>query len=79
MEEVRRATADDPHLHHLKHIIKEGWPENRQNCKQEMHEYWNFRDELTVIDGIIFKGTKIFIPKALREMMFEKLHIFGFE
>ena len=75
MEEIRQATAEDPHLRHLKHIISEGWPENRQNCKQEMHEYWNFRDELTVIDGIIFKGTKIFIPKALREMMLEKLHI----
>ena len=75
MEEVRQATANDPHLCRLKHVISEGWPANRQNCKQEMHEYWNFRDELTVIDGIIFKGTKIFIPEALREMMLEKLHI----
>ena len=75
MEEVRQATANDSHLCRLKHVISEGWPENRQNCKQEMHEYWNFRDELTVIDGIIFKGTKIFIPEALREMMLEKLHI----
>ena len=75
MEEVRQATANDAHLCRLKHVISEGWPEHRQNCKQEMHEYWNFRDELTVIDGIIFKGTKIFIPEALRAMMLDKLHI----
>ena len=75
MEEVRQATANDAHLCRLKHVISEGWPENRQNCKQEMHEYWNFRDELTVIDGIIFKGTKIFVPEALRAMMLDKLHI----
>ena len=75
MEEVRQATENDPQLRSLKQTILEGWPANRQNCKQNLHEFWNFRDELTEIDGIIFKGTKIFIPVALREMMLDKLHV----
>ena len=75
MEEVRRATQSDPQLCSLKQVILEGWPANRQNCKLNLHEFWNFRDELTEIDGIVFKGTKIFIPEALRQMMLDKLHI----
>ena len=75
MEEVRQATADDQQLRRLKQVILDGWPANRQNCDKHLLEFWNFRDELTEIDGIIFKGTKIFIPQALRQMMLDKLHV----
>ena len=65
MDKVRQATNNDPLLLSLKHVILEGWPTNRQNCKENLPEFWNYRDELTEIDGIIFKGTKIFLPEAL--------------
>ena len=36
--------------------------------------YWNYRDEITVIDGIVFKSRKIIIPKALRSEMLGRVH-----
>ena len=75
MKEVRQATESDPQLRALKQVILNGWPADRQNCRQDLHIFWNFRDELTEIDGIIFKGTKIFIPEALRKSMLDKLHV----
>lgn len=29
-----------------------------QECSAEILDYWNHRDELTVLDGLIFKGNK---------------------
>ena len=36
--------------------------------------YWNYRDEITIIDGIVFKSQKIIIPKALRSEMLGRIH-----
>ena len=36
--------------------------------------YWNYRDEITVIDEITLKSWKIIIPEALRSEMLERIH-----
>ena len=74
MTEIRDATAKDLLLQQLITMIHQGWPPNRQNCMKKLVEFWNYRDELTELNGIVFKGTKILIPEALREMMLDKLH-----
>ncbi|XP_062573713.1 uncharacterized protein K02A2.6-like [Saccostrea cucullata] len=51
-------------------IIHHGWPEKRKKCPSQALEY-----ELTEIDGIIFKGHKILIPRDLRSQMMEAVHI----
>ena len=55
-------------------VIQQGWPDERQDCQPNIKEYWNFRDELKIIDGIIFKGKKILVPTAPRPAMLEKVH-----
>ena len=49
-------------------------PEERHLCPEQVLDYWNFRDELTVVDGLMLKGQKIVIPSALRPNMLEILH-----
>ena len=39
-----------------------------------MRPYFNIRDELTVDGGLIYKGTRIVIPRALRQSMLTKAH-----
>ena len=46
--------------------INNGWPENRQNVEEEARVFFDFREELTVKDGILLKGTKLIVPKLLR-------------
>jgi len=81
MKQLREATANDPQLQDLKSTIQDGWPELRKNCKKNIIEFWNFRDELSIIDGIIFKGEKVLIPVAMRPEMMKKIHSshFGIE
>ncbi|KAK7107442.1 hypothetical protein V1264_015374 [Littorina saxatilis] len=74
MEELRIATRDDQELHQLKAAIQNGWPDERQECPPKIQEFYNHRDELSIIDGIIFKGEKILVPLALRPEMLAKIH-----
>ncbi|XP_062576025.1 uncharacterized protein K02A2.6-like [Saccostrea cucullata] len=75
LEEVRLATQADPQMKILMNIIHDGWPDKRKKCPSQALEYWNHRDELTEIDGILFKGHKIIIPRDLRRQMMEAVHI----
>ena len=72
LEEIREKTIYDSTLKQLSDIVLNGWPNERQKCPQEVNDYWNYRDELSVINGVVFKGTKIVIPKALRPEMLQK-------
>ena len=37
-----------------------------------VRQYWFYRDELTCLDGLLFKGDKL--PKTLQSEMWEKIH-----
>ncbi|KAI2650239.1 Retrovirus-related Pol polyprotein from transposon 17.6 [Labeo rohita] len=58
----------------LRRVIKEGWPNERKRCPTAILEYWNYRDELSEMDGMVFKGEKIVIPTLLREEMLQRIH-----
>ena len=36
--------------------------------------YFSYRDELTIQDGVIFRGERIVVPTSLRHSMKEKVH-----
>ena len=55
-------------------VINLGSPEARSDCPPNITEFWNFHDELSVIDGIILKGHRILVPKAQRAEMLDKIH-----
>ena len=74
MELIRTATASDSQMQILSQVILDGWSNDRSQCPSKLLEFWNFRDELSVVDGIILKGTKILIPRELRPLMLEKIH-----
>ena len=74
MEQIRTETQKDEDLQVLIQVIQDGWPEEVQECSNQTREYWNIRAELTTVDGIIYKGMKILIPKTMRKMMLTKIH-----
>lgn len=74
MIEIEKATLSDPQFVILKSVILEGWPLTRSDCPIEIRNFWNHRDELTVVGNIIFKGSKVVIPGSLRPQMLRKIH-----
>ena len=66
VSQIREETDKDTTLLALHEIIMHVWPEKRSNCPASLHAYWNYRDEPTVADGLILKGTRIVIPESLQ-------------
>ena len=67
-------TDRDEILVALKAQIIKGWPNDRGECPRNLLEYWNYRDELSILDGLVLKGTRIVVPTQCRNELLEKLH-----
>ena len=74
IQEIQKHTATDPDLQALATIIKDGWPESKDKVKPQPHCYYPFTEELTIQNGVIFKGERVVIPAPLRSTMINKLH-----
>ena len=64
----------DPMMQALKHQIIKGWPHIRSECGKNLQEFWNYRDELSVLDGLVLKGSHIVIPESCRDEILDQLH-----
>jgi len=73
LEETRASTCDDV-LQQLKEVIQIGWPEEKQELPAVLAPYFSFRDELSVYNGLVFKGEKLLIPEQMRPRMKERVH-----
>ena len=53
--EIRKVTSEDRELTLLKNVTINGWPETKDTLPPELRMYWNYRDEISTIDGLMFK------------------------
>ena len=74
VQEFKDASSSDMELQQLKRVILHGWPNTKQEVPNEAQPYWNFRDEINEIEGILFKEEKIIVPASLRSEMLERIH-----
>ena len=74
LKELQKETACDPTLQVLKTVILNGFPDLKEETPTVIHPYVSIRDELSVVDGIVFKGLKCVIPQSLRPKIKSKLH-----
>ena len=74
LAQLQKATEQDPIMQTLKTTILVGWPEHREQTPVHIREYWNYREELTLHSGVLFKNQKVVIPKAMRPEMISRIH-----
>ena len=67
-------TQEDDELALLKHTIKKGWPSTIKEVPNVLQTYWTFREELTIEDGIVMKGTWIVIPTKKHGAILKLIH-----
>ena len=72
--EFQEATENDEEMNILRKVVEQGWPDKQELIPGMLKPYWNYRDEITCIDGMLFKGHKLIIPKKLRPEMLLKVH-----
>ena len=74
LEQLQHCTGQDESLQTLKTTILSGRPARRAHAPVNIREYWNFRDELSIHNGILFQSSKVIIPRILRpEVTFKSL------
>ncbi|XP_054281249.1 uncharacterized protein K02A2.6-like [Macrosteles quadrilineatus] len=70
---VLHSQMRDPICAQLKLQILDEWPV-KSSLRNEIQEYFNVKDELSCIDGLLLRGTRMIIPQELRAEMLERLH-----
>ena len=75
LTQIRHASADDPVLQVCRETIQQGCPEHKSQVPLAIRAYYNFLDELTIQDQLVFKGPRIVIPAALRREMMSMIHV----
>ena len=74
LAKIKKVTEAEPDLKTLKQCINDGFPENKADCLESLRGYFNFREELAIIDGLILKGHWCVIPSALHDEALKLLH-----
>ena len=67
--------AKDECMVELINNIRNGWPGTKSEVAESQRPYYDYRDELSIENGIILKGEAILVPKSLRAEMKERAHI----
>ena len=74
LDKVKVATHLDPLLQKLAHQVMVEWPEHRQSCSTDLYQFWNFRDEIAVHEGILMKSNRAIIPKTCQPEILCQIH-----
>ena len=74
LSEIKQATAADYTLTQPMDTIIKGWPNEKSKVPLCITPYFDYRDELTVQDGIILRGERVVIPTSVRKELKAKVH-----
>ena len=66
-EEIKVETAKDPGLKNVTKCIIEGWRNSKHYIPNEAKSDWSFREKLSIISEIIYKGERLVIPEVMRK------------
>ena len=74
LDEIRDYTSHDIVLSYLKDVIHQGWPEYQNECLPDLKEFWNFREDLSVENGLILKGHRLLVSGKLCPQILQIIH-----
>ena len=67
-------TANDATLQQLKTYVQAGWPNIRIDIDPSVHPFYNFRDQISVHNGLLLNGQRIIVPLNMRKEIKSVLH-----
>ena len=73
LQRIVEAQEEDPVCRQIKTYCSEGWPD-KHSVNDAMKAYWSSRGELTVVQNILLKGTRIVVPSSMQLEILDKIH-----
>ncbi|XP_067023014.1 uncharacterized protein [Acropora muricata] len=74
LDEIRKATSSDASLQPGMKSVLDGWPVDKRETPVCALPYFDVRDCLSIVDGILVKGGVVVIPMALGPSFKRRLH-----
>ncbi|CAB4017439.1 transposon Tf2-1 poly [Paramuricea clavata] len=74
LQQIKDETAKDGTLQILTEQVMQGWPDSIKKTQQAIKPYWNNRDDISIQEGVLLLGSRIIIPKSLRQKILQKIH-----
>ena len=72
--QIQRHPEADDSLQVLKAVIQKGCPEHKSDVPSVISPYFNMRDEMSIQDGLIFKGERVVVPRGSRSELLRGIH-----
>ena len=73
LQQIIEAQDNDEVCKAIKQYCFENWPE-RHLLPSAIHPYWTDRADLTVVQNVLLKDTRIVIPSSMRLEVLDKIH-----
>ncbi len=74
LQSLQEETKADAVLRALTELITTDWPDSMQDLQEDLHPFWCFRDELTILNGLVMKENQVIIPANMRLDTLKRLH-----
>jgi len=74
-QDIKDATLRDHALQAIQQLIVKGWPVKPTELPEDLRAFCHVRDELATLDGVIYRGPQLAIPKSYRPIILKKLHL----
>ena len=74
LQDIKEATIKDCQLTKLETYIVDGFLKYKHECTEDIHSFFNYRESLTIIDGMVMKDKRIVIPEGFFEQALGSLH-----
>ena len=71
---LQEATEQDENLQEVKRCVIHGWPSTRSECSNVISLYYEYQDEISTYNGVLYRGNRVIIPKSMRSEMLKLMH-----
>ena len=71
---LRDETKSDTELQQLQKVVMSGWPQTKVETPVETRPYWNYRDEISCYEELLFKGDRIIVLHSLWPEILKRIH-----
>ena len=75
LDQIQRETECDADMQLLKQHISDGFPKAKSCLPESIPSFYDYRECLSIVDGVIMKGHCVIIPASLRCKTLETLHL----
>ncbi|UYV62759.1 K02A2.6-like [Cordylochernes scorpioides] len=73
VKEIKESQDKDQVIQNIIKYNQEGWPE-RTNISMSESQYWPAKDDFSVENGILLKGSRYVIPENIRKGLLQRIH-----